>query len=55
MSEQGERIARMETEIEHLKQAIVDLTTRLTKVEKTIWMACGALGLLQVLISFLKH
>ena len=55
MSEQGERIARMETEIEHLKTAIVDLTLRLAKVEKTIWLACGALGLLQIILGFVKH
>jgi len=55
MSEQGERMARMETEIEHLKQAVVDLTSRVGKLEKTIWFAAGALGLLQVILGYMKH
>lgn len=55
MSEQGERIATLEAENKHMQKAINNLSERLAKVEKTIWMACGALGLLQVLLAYIKH
>lgn len=55
MSELGERIATLEAENKHMKEALNDLTQRLAKVEKTIWWACGALGALQVILAYAKH
>jgi wobble nucleotide-excising tRNase len=54
MSEQGERIARLEAENKFMQEAIRNISDRLSKVEKTIWGATGALALVQILIAVLK-
>jgi hypothetical protein len=55
MGDHGERIATLEAENDHMKAAIKDMGERLGKVEKTIWAACGALGLLQIVLNYVKH
>jgi wobble nucleotide-excising tRNase len=55
MSEQGERIARLEAENKFMQEAIRNISDRLSKVEKTIWGATGALALVQIAIAIFKH
>lgn len=55
MSELGERVATVEADNNNMKDAIKSLSDRVAKLEKTIWYACGGLGALQVLLSYLKH
>jgi wobble nucleotide-excising tRNase len=54
MSEQGERIARLEAENKFMQEAIRNISDRLSKVEKTIWGATGAVCLVQIVIAVLK-
>ncbi len=55
MSEQGERIARLEAENKFMQDALKNVTDRLSKVERTIWLASGFIAAVQVLIAILKH
>jgi hypothetical protein len=55
MSEQGERIARLEAENKFMQEALKNVTERLSKVERTIWGASGALALVQIAIAIFKH
>ncbi len=54
MSEQGERIARLEAENKFMQEAIRSINERLSKVEKAIWGATGAVCLVQIVIAVLK-
>lgn len=52
MSEQGERIARLEEQVKEL----TDIKTRLLAIEKWQWQMGGGLALLQIMLAiWLKH
>ena len=51
MSEQGERLAILEVELDNMKQVVEELKSEMKEVRKTLYMLMGGLSLLQILAT----
>jgi uncharacterized coiled-coil protein SlyX len=51
MSEQGERLATLETKVQIMEETIIEIKTELKEMRKTLWMIMGGLSLLQTVAT----
>lgn len=49
----GERIAVVETTLDHLKQQGEEISKRLVALERKVWTAAGAIAMFEVLLKYL--